>query len=84
MRGITAVTLTCATLYKMLMLFASTDHFVGRESSVDIATLYGLHVPGIESLQIPVAERFKARIGGRSLAWIVGLNPVGGMDECLF
>ena len=36
---------------------------------------------GIEP--IPVAERSKARVCGRSLAGIAGLNPVGGMDVCV-
>jgi len=32
---------------------------------------------------IPVAARFKEYVCGRSRAWIVGLNPAGGMDVCL-
>ena len=40
-----------------------------------IATRYWLDGPGIESLTIPVAERSKARVCGRSLAGIAGLNP---------
>ena len=32
---------------------------------------------------VPVAERSKARVYGRSLAGIVGSNPAGGMDVCL-
>ena len=32
---------------------------------------------------IPVAVRSKAWFCGRSLAGIVGSNPVGGMDVCL-
>jgi hypothetical protein len=31
---------------------------------------------------IPVAERFKARVCGRSLAGIVGSNAAGVMDVC--
>ena len=34
-------------------------------------------------LQIPVAERSKARICGRTLAGNVGSNLAGGMDICL-
>ena len=34
-------------------------------------------------LSVPVAERSKARVYGRSLAGIAGLNPAGGMDVCL-
>ena len=37
-------------------------------------------------LPIPVAERSKKKVCGRSLAGIEGLNPAGGMDvfcECL-
>ena len=32
---------------------------------------------------IPVTERSKARVCGRSLAGIAGSNPAGGMDICL-
>ena len=32
---------------------------------------------------IPVAERYKAWVCGRSLAGIAGSNPAGGMDVCL-
>jgi hypothetical protein len=32
---------------------------------------------------IPVAERSKARVLGRSPAGISGSNPAGGMDVCL-
>ena len=31
---------------------------------------------------IPVAERAKARVCGRSLAGVAGSNPAGGMDVC--
>ena len=33
-------------------------------------------------LLVPVAERSKARVCGRSLAWIAGSNPAGGTDVC--
>jgi len=32
---------------------------------------------------IQVAARYKAWVCGRSLAWIVGSNPAGGMEVCL-
>jgi hypothetical protein len=32
---------------------------------------------------IPLTERSKARVCGRSIAGIAGLNPVEGMDVCL-
>jgi len=32
---------------------------------------------------LPVAARYKAWVGGRSLAGILGFNPAGGMDVCL-
>ena len=35
------------------------------------------HVP------VPVAERSKARVCGRSLAETEGSNPAGGMDVCV-
>ena len=31
-------------------------------------------------MPVPVAERSKARVYGRSLAEIAGSNPAGGMD----
>ena len=34
-------------------------------------------------LPIPVAERSKARVCGRSLAGVAGSNPAGGMDVCV-
>ena len=56
---------------------------VGRDGSVGIATRYWLNGPGIESQPIPVAERSKARVCGRSFAGVLGSNPVGGMDVCV-
>ena len=32
---------------------------------------------------IPVGERSKTRVCGRSLAEIAGSNPAGGMDVCV-
>jgi hypothetical protein len=51
---------------------------VGRDSSVGIATCYGLDGPGIESVPIPVAELSKARVCGRSIAGVAGSNPPWG------
>jgi hypothetical protein len=34
-------------------------------------------------MPVPVAERSKARVYGRSLAGVAGSNPPGGMDVCL-
>ena len=34
-------------------------------------------------MPVPVAERSKARVYGRSLAGIAGSNPAGGMDVCV-
>ena len=36
----------------------------------------------VSVLPVPVAERSKARVYGRSLAGIVGSNAAGGMDGC--
>ena len=36
----------------------------------------------LSCLPIPVAERSKAHVYGRSLAGIAGSNPAGGMDGC--
>ena len=55
----------------------------GRDGSVGIATCHGLYGPGIESQPIPVAERSKARVCGRSLAGVAGSYPAGGMDVCV-
>jgi len=38
---------------------------------------------GILTLPVPVAERSKEWVCGRSLAGIVGSNPAGDMDICL-
>ena len=68
-------------------MFCFTSHFpcdiLGRDSSVGIASRYGLDGPGIESLPIPVAAQSKAWVCGRSLAGIVDSNPAGGMDVCV-
>ena len=40
-------------------------------------------VTKLGSKSIPVAELSKARVYGRSLAGIAGLNPAGGMNVCL-
>ena len=37
----------------------------------------------VPNLPIPVAERSKVRLCGRSLAAVAGSNPAGGMDVCL-
>ena len=42
--------------------------------SVGIATRYG---------PIPLAERSKARVYGRSLAGVAGSNPARDMDVCV-
>ena len=41
-------------------------------------------VLGDHNLWPPVAARSKAYVYGRSPAEIVGSNPTGGMDVCLF
>jgi hypothetical protein len=53
---------------------------VGRDSSVGIATCYGLEGPRIETLPIPVAEQSKEWVCGRSLAGVPGSNPSRAMD----
>ena len=55
--------------------------FVGRYSSVGTATRYGLNGPGIES--IPVVERSKLRVCGRSPVGVAGSNPAGGINVCV-
>jgi hypothetical protein len=52
---------------------------VGWDSSVGIATNYGLDGQG----PIPVAARSKAQVCGRPLTGIVGSNPAEGMDVCV-
>ena len=44
---------------------------------------YKFYASGCEVLPIPVAERMKATVCGRSLAGIAGSNLAGGMDLCL-
>jgi hypothetical protein len=39
--------------------------------------------PDESNLLLPVAARSKVWVCGRSLAGIIGSNPVGGMDACL-
>ena len=56
---------------------------MSQDSSVSIAIGYGLDGPRIQSLAIPVAERSKARVCGRSLAGVAGSNPAGGMKACV-
>jgi hypothetical protein len=34
-------------------------------------------------MTIPVVERSKARVCGRSLAWVADLNPAEGVDICV-
>ena len=54
----------------------------GRDSSVGIATRYGLDGPAIQSSrsQWPGGLR---RVCDRSLAWTAASNSVGGMDGCV-
>jgi hypothetical protein len=56
---------------------------VGRDSSVGIATCCEVDGPGIHSLLIPVTDRSKARVCGRSLAGVADSNLAGGMDVCV-
>jgi hypothetical protein len=57
---------------------------VNGDSSVGIATRYGLDGPGIESLPIPMAERSKARFCGLSFVGVAGSNLAGSMGHgCL-
>ena len=40
-------------------------------------------VASVFRVQIPLAERFEARVCGRSLAGIADLNSAGGIDVCV-
>ena len=44
--------------------------------------IYYIYISVSGWLTVPVAERSKARVYGRSLAGIAGSNPAGGMDGC--
>jgi hypothetical protein len=55
--------------------------FVGRDIVAGVTNRYGPDGPGIESQQIPVADRSKARVCGRSLAGIAGSNPSGSTED---
>ena len=50
------------------------------DSSVGIATSYGLDGPEVESQTTPVAELSKAMACSRSLAGVEGSKPTEGMD----
>ena len=54
--------------------------FRGRDSSVDIVTTLWDRRFGVRTPPIPVAERSKVRVCGRSLAGIAGSNPAESMD----
>ena len=54
---------------------------MGRDTVAGVTNRYGPNGPGIESQQIPVADRPKARVCGRSLAGITGSNPSGSMED---
>ena len=71
--------------YVKVWFLCSSDlkYIVGCDSSVGIATGYGLDYPGIEFLPIPVAARSEEWVCGRWLAGIAGSNSTGGMDVCL-
>ena len=56
---------------------------MGRNGSVGTTTRYGIDDPGFESSPIPVAERSKASVCGRSLAGVAGSNPAESMVVCV-
>jgi hypothetical protein len=62
-------------------LDVSTTQTVDRDSSVGIATRYGLDDRGIEPIM--VAARLQARVCGRSLAVVAGWNLGWDMDVCV-
>ena len=68
-------------LSKTVKLIGNVISSGSRDSSVGITPHYELDGPGI--VPVPVAERSKARVYGRSLAGIAGSNPAGGMDVCV-
>ena len=56
----------------VISLFTNKMHYFSTNTSIRL-----IHEP------IPVAERSKARVCGRSPAEIADSNPAGGMDVCL-
>ena len=52
--------------------------------SYDRFLIYNLPRLGNKNMPIPVTERSKANVYGRSLAGIAGSNPACGMDVSLF
>ena len=53
-----------------------------RDTSVGMATRYGLVGPGIE-MPIPEAKSSKTRVCGRSVTGAAGSDPAWGMDVCV-
>ena len=72
---------TCI-LYSVVLHVDCKSWMLGRDSAVRIATCYGWTVRGAKE-PIPVAERSKTRIYGRSLAGVAGSTPAGCMDICI-
>jgi hypothetical protein len=54
-----------------------------RDSSVGIATRYGLDGLGIESGRSQWPSSLKARVCGQSFTGVTGLTTSGGMDVCV-
>jgi hypothetical protein len=63
-----------------IVVWGETSHKSSHGSVVDIAIQCGDWAFRGSNLQLPVAERSRARVYGRLLAGIASSNPAGGMD----
>ena len=63
----------CVILIGIRLCKINVLHAAGEYTCMYVNCIYG---------PVPVAERSKARVYGRSLAGIAGSNPAGGMDGC--
>jgi len=62
--------------------FLSEAHYISCKTETAFSDSIFMYYSD-KSWPIPVAARSKAWVCGLSLAWIVGLNPLGGIDVCL-
>jgi hypothetical protein len=58
------------------------QHVVDEAIITSVRLLDFMHLAHLQ-IPIPVIERSKARVCGRSLVGVAGLNPAGDMDVCV-
>ena len=80
---LSCVCITNCTVLCYIILYCTTLHYtVLAYPTLYYSVLSIIHGNG-EAKPVPVAERSKACVYGRSPAGIAGSNPTGGMDGCL-